>query len=81
MSQELIGDLSGAAEQIYALVGVDQASLSVVTRLLNTADQERAVALFNQLQWHAIRETLPGVDIPPPATPGVKGLEPDDDTE
>ena len=79
MTQELIGDLyrrylrgelilDDAAEQIFALMqggGEEPSGLSVATHALDPADQERTFALFARLQWHALRQALPGADIPP----------------
>jgi hypothetical protein len=79
MNQELIGELyrrymrgeltlEGAAEQIFALLRAGEeepTGLSVSTRAMDPADQERTFALFGRLKWHTLREVLPGADIPP----------------
>jgi len=79
MNQELIGELyrrymrgeltlKDAAEQIFALMRGEQeepTGLSVSTSGMDPADQERTFALLGRLKWHALREVLPGADIPP----------------
>jgi hypothetical protein len=80
MTQELIGELyrrymrgeltlDDAAEQIFGLMrgGREEPSgLSISTSDMDPAAQERTFALFGRLKWHALREALPGVAIPPP---------------
>jgi hypothetical protein len=79
MSQELVGELyrrymrgeltlDDAAEQIFAIMqggGAEPTSLTVATDGMDPGDQERTFALFGRLKWHALREALPGTDIPP----------------
>ena len=79
MTQELIGELyrrymrgeltlDDAAEQIFGIIRggwQEPTGFSVSTSDMDTAAQERTFALFGRLKWHALREALPGVDIPP----------------
>src|SRR3954449_6707076 len=79
MSQELIGELYGrymrgelslddAAEQIFGFMrggNAEPTSLSVSTSHMDLAEQERTFALFGRLKWYALKEALPGADIPP----------------
>jgi hypothetical protein len=79
MNQELIGELYrrymrgeltlvDAAEQIFAIIqggGTEPTGLSVATEGMDPGDQERTFALFGRLKWHALREALPGTEIPP----------------
>ena len=81
------GDLSleDAADQIHTLMRDGEAGLSVFTGDMSAADQERTHALFGRLQWHAMREAMPGVDIPPISGPDfikhLDQLKAGDDTE
>jgi hypothetical protein len=79
MTQELIGELyqrymrgeltlDAAAEQIFALMHAEHdepSGLAVVLSALDTADQERTLALFDRVAKHTVREVLLGADIPP----------------
>ena len=75
MTHELIGELyrrymredltlEEAAEQIHTLMRDHEAGLSVFTGDMSPADQDRTLALLGRLQWHAMRQAMPGADIP-----------------
>ena len=79
MTQELIGELyqrymrgeltlEDASEQIFALIrggGEGPTGLTVAANRMESRGQERTFALLARLKWHALREALPGTDIPP----------------
>jgi hypothetical protein len=96
MTHELIGELyrrymrgdlslADAADQIHALMRDGVTGFSVATGGMSAADQDRTHALFGQLQWHAMREAMPGVDIPPITGPDfskhLDQLDAGDETE